>query len=328
MTVERFMALANARYYATRDPLGQKGDFITAPEISQMFGEIVGLALADTWQRAGRPDCVYVELGPGRGTLAEDALRAMEVAGLAPPVHFIETSPLLRDKQARAVPNALWHETIETLPTDLPLLIVANEFFDALPLRQFIRTFSGWRERMVGWGAEGFAATAGDEPMEKQIPDHLVDGDPGGIVERNPTAAAIMKALGARLAAQGGAMLAIDYGHHGHEAGDTLQALHAHAYADPFARPGSSDLSAHVDFTALAKAARKGGAHLSGPIEQGQWLVRLGISDRAAALTRGAPHRAEEIRAAYRRLTDAEEMGELFKVLGIHASSWPRLAGF
>ncbi|WP_174273517.1 class I SAM-dependent methyltransferase [Sphingomonas bacterium] len=321
------MALANAHYYATRDPIGQQGDFITAPEISQMFGEIVGLALADTWRRAGCPACAFVELGPGRGTLAGDALRAMKIAGLEPPVHFVETSPLLRDRQRDAVPQATWHETIETLPEDVPLLIVANEFFDALPLRQFIRTFSGWRERMVSDGPEGFAPTPGTAAMDRQIPRHLVDGDPGGIVERNPTSAAIVKALAQRLARQGGAMLAIDYGHHGREAGDTLQALHAHAYADPFARPGASDLSAHVDFSALAAAARKGGARVAGPVEQGQWLIALGISDRAAALSRGAPEREHEIAAAYRRLTDAEAMGELFKVLAIHAPGWPKPAG-
>lgn len=324
----RFMGLANAHYYATRDPFGAGGDFITAPEVSQMFGELVGLCLADLWQRAGEPQVAYVELGPGRGTLAVDALRAMATAGLAPPVHFVETSPRLRAEQAERMPDATWHETIETLPTDRPLLVVANEFFDALPIRQLIATVSGWREQMVTGDIEAFQLTPGTKLMDSLIPRHLLDADPGSIVEQNPAAYALAEALARRIAKQGGALLIADYGHDGSRHGDTLQAVHAHAYADPLAKPGESDLTAHVDFLALEAAGVAGGARVLGPVEQGQWLIALGISDRAAALARKAPARADEIAAAYRRLTHADEMGQLFKLLTMAAPDWPDAAGF
>lgn len=326
MPIERFMAEANAHYYATRPAIGADGDFITAPEISQMFGELIGLALADLWDRAGRPAAAYVELGPGRGTLAVDALRAMAVAGLSPPVHLVETSPLLREAQRRTLPDATWHDAIATLPNDLPLLIVANEFFDALPIRQFIRTVAGWRERLVDRGPDGFALMAGAEPMDEQVAPHLRDGEPGSIVEDCPAARAIAHALGKRLARQGGALLTFDYGHDGRAVGDTLQAVRAHAFADAFAHPGATDLTAHVDFAALARAGA--GARALGPVEQGQWLLALGLSDRAAALARRAPDRAEEIAAAYRRLSDPAEMGRLFKAFTLVAPGWPDPAGF
>ena len=329
ISIERFMNEANRHYYATRDAIGAAGDFITAPEVSQMFGEIVGLALADVWQRAGRPaDAVLVELGPGRGTLAEDMLRAMKVVGWEPELHFIETSPLLRDKQAELHPHAIWHDTIQTLPIDAPLLIVANEFFDALPVHQLVMTFSGWRERVVRMGMDGFEAAPGENTRYGEVPMHLRHVDPGGIIESCPTARKLMRALARRLHDQGGAMLVIDYGHYGGAHGDTLQAVHAHAYADPFARPGVSDLTAHVDFSALAGSARAAGTHVAGPVEQGEWLVSLGLSDRAAALARNAPRRAEEIGEAYRRLTHPDEMGELFKVMAVTGKHWPEPGGF
>jgi NADH dehydrogenase [ubiquinone] 1 alpha subcomplex assembly factor 7 len=326
--VERFMALANAHYYATRDPLGAAGDFITAPEISQMFGELVGLALADLWDRAGRAEVAYVELGPGRGTLAADALRAMAVAGLRPQVHLVETSPVLRRLQRDRLPNADWHDAIDSLPADRPLLIVANEFFDALPVRQLVMTPDGWSERMVGDGPDGFAPVPGLPVAPADIPEALRQAEPGAIIELNAAAAAIMKRLGQRLAQQGGALIVFDYGYARRAQGDTLQAVHAHAYADPFAQPGASDLTAHVDFEALGAAATAGGARIFGPIAQGQWLIALGISDRAAVLARGAPARADDIAAAYRRLTGAEEMGQLFKCMAVLAPSWPNPAGF
>ena len=329
ISIERFMGAANTQYYATRTAIGAAGDFITAPEVSQMFGEIVGLALADVWQRAGRPaNAVLVELGPGRGTLAVDMLRAMKVAGLEPPVHFIETSPLLREKQAENLPDATWHDTIQTLPADCPLLIVANEFFDALPVHQLINTFSGWRERVVTYGPDGFAAVPGDPPKSGEVPPHLHHTDPGGVIESCPTARKLIRAIARRLHDQGGAMLVIDYGHYGGAHGDTLQAVHAHAYADAFARPGMSDLTAHVDFAALAGSARAAGTHVAGPVEQGQWLVALGLSDRAAILSRNAPNRAQEVGEAYRRLTHPDEMGELFKVMAVTGHRWPEPGGF
>ena len=327
--LERFMAEANAYYYATHAAIGAEGDFITAPEISQMFGEMVGLCLADLWQRAGSPaPCAYVELGPGRGSLAVDALRAMAVAGLEPEIHLVETSELLRSMQRARLGLAQWHDTIDTLPTDRPLLIVANEFFDALAVRQLVRAVAGWREVMVGHGPDGFATLPGGAAMDHLVPPALWTADPGAVIEQHPSARTIMTALAARLAVQGGALLAIDYGYAERAAGDTLQAVHAHAYADPFARPGTSDLTAHVDFAALGDAAASGGACVAGPVEQGQWLVALGLPTRTAALGRAAPDRAGEIASAYRRLTHDEEMGTLFKVLAVIAPHWPDPAGF
>ena len=326
--LDRFMGAANAHYYATRDPFGAEGDFVTAPEISQMFGELVGLSLADVWHRAGRPAAHYVELGPGRGTLAADARRAMAKAGLHPSFHLVETSPRLRESQKLRVADAAWHDDLVTLPTDGALLIVANEFFDALPIRQFVRTVNGWRERLVGHGADGFAPVPGSDSMDDRIAPRLRDADPGSIVEQGPAGLSVAHRLGERLARQGGAMLAIDYGHAGGHPGDTLQAVHAHAYADPFARPGQSDLTAHVDFGALAAAVTEGGGQPLGPVDQGQWLLALGLAHRAASLARAAPDRADEIQAAYRRLSHPDEMGRLFKVLGAVGPGWPALAGF
>ncbi|WCT74585.1 SAM-dependent methyltransferase [Sphingomonas naphthae] len=306
LSVHDWMAACNAHYYATRDPLGATGDFVTAPEVSQMFGEMIGLWLADLWQRAGRPPAHYVELGPGRGTLAVDALRAMAKAGLTPAIHLVETSPVLREAQRARLPGATWHDTIDTLPADGALMVVANEFFDALPVRQ---TIEG-RERMVHHVAGRFVA------------------DAGNIREDNPATQAIATALATRIAGQGGALLAIDYGYAKGEAGDTLQAVRGHAPVDPFADPGEHDLTTHVDFAALAAALRAGGAATHGPIPQGQWLVTLGLAQRAAALARSAPERGEEIAGQYRRLTAAEEMGQLFKVLAATAQEWVKPAGF
>ncbi|WP_380879923.1 class I SAM-dependent methyltransferase [Sphingomonas sp. DBB INV C78] len=326
--ISQFMAEANAAYYAAKDPLGATGDFITAPEISQMFGELIGLWLADLWQQSEREPVAYVELGPGRGTLAEDATRAMRAVGLTPAIHFVETSPALRAIQAERFPNAAWHDDLSTLPTNKPLLVVANEFFDALPIRQLIRAVNGWRERMIAFGPDGFAPVAGDVPVDALVPPRLHDAPPGSIIESSPASAAIARDLAGRIADQGGAALIVDYGYAGYAAGDTLQAVHAHAYADPFARPGTRDLTAHVDFTALDHAARAEGLHVHGPVTQGEWLELLGIGARAAALTQGAPARADEIEAARRRLTHVEEMGDLFKVMALTAPEWPEPAGF
>lgn len=322
------MAEANAAYYAARDPLGAGGDFVTAPEISQMFGELTGLFLADLWVRAGRPDAAFVELGPGRGTLAADALRAMRAHDLAPPVHFIETSPVLRAEQAKRVPHARWHAETATLPTDRPLLLVANEFFDALPIRQIVRAPAGWRERMVAFDGTGFVPVPGTVPFDAIVPAALKDEPVGSIIETAPPAAAIMRDLAARIVAQGGAAIVIDYGYIEHAAGDTLQALSAHAYADPFAAPGTRDLTAHVDFSALAAAARAEGAQVHGPVGQGAWLDALGLPQRAERLAAATPARAQEVAAARRRLADPAEMGTLFKALAITAPGWPTPAGF
>jgi len=326
--ISQFMAEANAAYYASRDPLGTAGDFITAPEISQMFGELIGLVLADLWQQAGREPVCYVELGPGRGTLAQDATRAMRAVGLEPAVHFVETSPVLRAAQAARFANAAWHDDLATLPDNKPLLVVANEFFDALPVRQLVRTVGGWRERLVAHGPDGFMPVPGDIPCDAMVPPRLHDAQPGSIVESSPASTAIARELAGRIADQGGAAIIIDYGYSGYAAGETLQAVHAHAYADPFARPGTRDLTAHVDFGALDHAVRGEGVYVHGPVDQGEWLEAIGIGARAAALSQGSPHRAEEIATARHRLTHAEEMGELFKVMALTSPEWPDPAGF
>lgn len=324
------MLQANTHYYASRDPLGAAGDFITAPEISQMFGELVGLTLADVWRRTAKHmPPAYVELGPGRGTLAQDALRAMEQAGVAPVVHFVETSTALRGEQLKRVPHASFHDDIETLPKDRPLLIVANEFFDALPIAQAIRTEDGWRDMMVGLGEDSaFTLMAGDRPIGARVPKSLRKADVGAIHEVCEAGATIMLTLARRIARQGGIFLVIDYGYEGPALGDTLQAVRRHGYADPFADAGENDLTAHVDFTMLANAARHEDLAIHGPVGQGEFLTRLGIGVRAEALAKGAPERAEEIESARRRLVEDDQMGTLFKVLAVAHPFWPEPGGF
>ncbi|HVI98260.1 MAG TPA: SAM-dependent methyltransferase [Sphingomonas sp.] len=328
MPLSRFMGAANAQYYATRDPLGTSGDFVTAPEVSQMFGELLGLALADVWQRAGRPDAAYVEIGPGRGTLAADALRAMGSAGLAPAVHLVETSPVLRAAQKERLPDATWHDDLSTLPDDRPLLVVANEFFDALPIRQLVRAGAYWHERLVACQDTLFLPIAGPPLPDAVIPEHLRDAPHGAVLETSPAAVAVMRDLAARLAKQGGAALVIDYGYDGPALGDTLQAVRGHAYVNPFEAPGEHDLTAHVDFGTLGAAARATGAAVHGPVEQGQFLTALGIGARASALAASAPDRAASIHADHDRLVAPDQMGALFKVLGLTGADWPAPAGF
>jgi len=308
ISVEQYMGLCNALYYATRDPLGADGDFTTAPEISQMFGEIVGAALADCWLRAGAPaDAAYVELGPGRGTLAADALRVLRQAGFAGDVHFVETSPVLRDAQRKLHPDAVWHDELVAVPEGRPLLLVANEFFDALPIRQWI----GRKERRVLFEGD------------------LLEFDVNGAIrEDSPARDAVAWEIGAQLDVRGGVALIVDYGHAKSSLGETLQAVRGHGYADVLANPGEQDLTAHVDFEALAKAASVGRVAVTRVVSQSEWLERLGIGARAAALAKQHPERADEIAAERKRLCDPGEMGELFKVMAVHSSSWPEPAGF
>jgi SAM-dependent MidA family methyltransferase len=323
------MGLANAHYYATRDPLGAAGDFTTAPEISQMFGELIGLWLADLWTRAGTPaDAVYLELGPGRGTLAADALRAMRAARLAPEVHFVETSPALRGLQAERFPDATWNDDLATVPEGRPLLVIANEFFDALPVRQLVRTERSWSERLVGWRDQAFVPLAGPSLGSEFVPAHLRSAPLGTVIETSPASVAVVCRLAQMVRASGGAALIIDYGHDRTSPGDTLQAVSQHAFADPWKAPGERDLTAHVDFEALGAAARAEGVRVHGPVGQGAFLQALGIDARAATLSRAAPARAEEIEAARARLTAADAMGDLFRVLALVAPGWPEPAGF
>ncbi|MES2444953.1 MAG: SAM-dependent methyltransferase [Pseudomonadota bacterium] len=322
------MAAANTHYYATRDPLGSRGDFTTAPEISQMFGELIGLWLADLWDRAGRPHARYVELGPGRGTLAADALRAMARAGLEPPVHFVETSPVLREAQATRVPGAEWSLDLVGIEDDTPLLVVANEFFDALPIRQLIRTEEGWRERLVACQDTLFLPIVGDRGFDQIVPHHLRGAESGSILETSPATLAILRGLAARLLAQGGAALIIDYGYEGPAIGDTLQAVRGHAYANPFDEPGEADLTAHVDFAMIREAAELEGLVVHGPVTQGGFLTALGIDARAEALAKAAPDRADSVAQDRDRLVNDEAMGELFKVIALTAPGWPVPEGF
>ena len=326
--IAQYMAAANAHYYATRDPLGAAGDFITAPEVSQMFGELVGLWLVDLWSRAGRPDVHYVELGPGRGTLAVDALRAMAKVGLTPQVHFVETSPALRAAQKARVPAAIWHDDVITLPSDAPLMIVANEFFDALPVHQLVRRGDEWHERLVACQDTMFLPISG-----KQVPDHIVpealrDAPSGSIIETCPAGIAIIRALAKRIAAQGGAALIIDYGYDGPALGETLQSVRGHKPANPFENPGEQDLTAHVDFATLAAMASLTGATVQGPISQGDFLTAIGIGERAAALAATSPDRADDIEAARHRLVSPTEMGTLFKAMALTSGAWHDPAGF
>ena len=329
ISVARYMAESSARYYARRDPLGAAGDFVTAPEISQMFGELIGLWLADLWLRAGRPEPAhYVELGPGRGTLARDALGAAKRAGLTPQVHLVETSPALRASQQALHPDARWHRDLSTLPPGGPLLVVANELLDALPVRQWVRTAAGWRERMVGLAGDRLLFVASGQPIDAKLPAQLRDAPEGAIVETCPAAAAVVGEVAARLATQGGAALFVDYGHVAPRTGSTLQAVRAQRKLDALAAPGEADLTAHVDFAALAAVAQRHGARWLGTVEQGRFLRALGIERRAAALAATSPSQAATIDRATQRLVSADEMGSLFKVMGLAHPGWPEPAGF
>ena len=304
--VDDYMAAANVHYYAMRDPLGAGGDFTTAPEIHQMFGELVGAALADVWTRAGKPsEAVYAELGPGRGTLANDALRVMRRAGFQGEMHLVETSPVLRAMQKELIPEARFHDEIGDLPP-VPLLLAANEFFDALPVQQWV----GDNERRIGL-----------------VGDRLAFTDDGPIREESPARDQAAKQLASHLAARGGAAIIIDYGYARGEQGDTLQAVRGHQFADPLEAPGEQDLTAHVDFPGLAEAARSAGASVSRVASQGTWLETLGIGARAMALAAKNPADTESIAAARRRLCDEGQMGRLFKVIALTGKGWPPVAG-
>jgi len=310
MRLDRYMALALGHptlgYYPTRDPLGAAGDFTTAPEISQMFGELLGLWLAQAWMDAGAPArFVLAEVGPGRGTLMADMLRATaKVPGFAPEVWLIETSPALRATQAEKLGAVNWVDDIAALP-DAPLFFVANEFFDALPIRQFQRGAAGWQEVLVG---AGLVPGLGPE-FEDRALDARFGTQPGVVVETCAPAEGFAAALGARISAHGGAALMVDYGDW-RGTGDTLQALRSHEFVSPFEAPGQADITAHVQFAPLAAAAGLGGAFST----QGRFLERLGITDRAQALAKTG---ASDVAAAHRRLTHPDEMGNLFKVLAL-----------
>jgi SAM-dependent MidA family methyltransferase len=324
MTIADFMAhcLGDPAhgYYMTRDPFGVRGDFVTAPEISQMFGEIVGAWLIEAWRFAGSSSPVrLVELGPGRGTLMADILRvAANAPGFreAASIHLVETSPALKARQAETLSrfgNVAWHKAFRDVP-DGPLFLVANEFFDALPVRQFVRSEGAWRERVVGLDANGHLAFGIGAGLFEPGPDAPV----GSVLEVNPAAEALMAEVAVRIVAHGGAALVIDYGYERTALGDTLQAMRGHAYFDPLDSPGEADLTAHVDFEALARSAHTVDAAVHGPIAQRDFLLRLGLLERGGSLGANADEaRREALRAAVERLAGADQMGTLFKVLAL-----------
>jgi NADH dehydrogenase [ubiquinone] 1 alpha subcomplex assembly factor 7 len=324
-------------YYASRDPLGASGDFITAPEVSQVFGELIGLWLAELWQRMGAPDPVILaELGPGRGTMMRDALRAARVVPAfraAARLHLVERSPALRRRQAEALADAApqWHADVAALPPG-PLLLVANEFLDALPVRQFVRRADGWHERRVGLadGGDGLSFVEDERPcVDHGVPAALAQVSPGSLCETRAAALTLARALAARLAAQGGGALFIDYGHAASACGDTLQAVRDHRPHAVLDAPGGADITAQVDFAAFAAAAGAAGARIWGPVTHGAFLRALGIAARTERLLAGAtPAQALRIASGTRRLVDPAAMGRMFKVLALTHPAAPMPAGF
>jgi len=341
ITVERYMSMCLGHpthgYYMTRDPIGAAGDFVTAPEVSQMFGELLGLFAAQCWLDLGSPaQARLVECGPGRGTLMADALRAARAAPAfieALRVELVETSPILKAAQERALAGcglpAAWRTSLAEIAADGgPAIVLGNEFLDALPIRQFVRRDDGWHERMVGLAGDRLTFGLSAE-RESAI---RAQGSEGAVLEIAVAAQLFVGELAALLRASGGVALFLDYGHARSGFGDTLQAMRRHAFADPLASPGEADITAHVDFEALAKAARSAGLTAHGPVEQGPFLRALGLEARADRLIRGArtPEQVAAVRAAARRLTDpnATGMGRLFKAIAFSAPGQPAPPGF
>jgi SAM-dependent MidA family methyltransferase len=342
MPVWRYMELCLLHpqygYYIARDPLGREGDFTTAPEVSQMFGELLGLWAASVWKAIGSPTMLrLIELGPGRGTMMADALRALRVL---PPlyqalhVHMVEINPVLREKQRTTlsgVRNIAWHNHIDEVPEG-PCIIFANEYFDALPVHQMVKRETGWHERVVDLDENGtliFGVESDPTPRFEVLLPPLVRVAPAGAVFEWRPDTEIMK-LSRRVRDQNGAALIIDYGHMRSDAGDTFQAIARHSYTDPLKAPGQADLTAHVDFHAMARAAEDLGARVHGPVTQGEFLKQLGIETRAVALMSKASHEtSEDIARALKRLIGGgrDGMGSMFKVLGISHPNLTVLAG-
>jgi SAM-dependent MidA family methyltransferase len=342
MPVWRYMELCLLHpqygYYVSRDPLGREGDFTTAPEVSQMFGELLGLWAASVWKAIGQPPLLrLVELGPGRGTMMADALRALRVL---PPlyqsltIHMVEINPVLREKQRSTlsgVRNITWHDSIDDI-VDGPAVIFANEYFDVLPIHQMVKRETGWHERVVEMDDNGrlvFGAAAEPTPrFEVLLPPLVRAAPPGAVFEWRPDTE-IMK-IASRVRDQDGAALIIDYGHLRSDAGDSFQAIARHSFTDPLKNPGQADVTAHVDFQALVRAAEDLGARVHGPVTQGDFLKRLGIETRAVTLMAKTTHEvSEDISGALKRLVDSGRggMGSMFKVLAISQPDLVALAG-
>lgn len=344
ITVAEFMSEALSHpvlgYYRSGKPLGSGGDFVTAPEISQMFGELLGAWLAERWQALGSPSRArLVELGPGRGTLLADALRATRsVTGFhaALDLHLVDIHRGLRAVQGVALTgfSPTWHDRLEQVPSGAPLLLIANEFLDALPIRQLVRQPWGWAERMVGLARAGtdlaFAAAPGKSPLASLLSSEVRAIDSfGSIAEISPAVTSLTSEIARRIATDRGAALIVDYGYESGTHGDTLQALRAQKAAGVFEAIGEADLTAHVDFAAVTRAAQQAGASVDGPVAQGDFLSRLGIEARAAVLRRSAtPAQAATLDAAMRRLIDPGQMGTLFRAIALRDSSLPPAAGF
>ena len=342
MSIAEYMRLCLTHpqygYYVTRDPLGAHGDFVTAPEISQMFGELIGVWMVAVWQQMGSPENVrVVELGPGRGTLMNDALRAAKVVGdfhAALVVHLVEISPKLQQAQEQLLEGLgvpiLWHSALAEVPSG-PVIIIANEFIDALPAHQAVKRADGWHERVVEIAPSGeLAIGIARDPLphfEATLPRGLRQAPEGSVYEWRSDTLALE--IGRRVRTDGAALI-IDYGHAWYGLGETLQAVAGHSFTDPLRAPGEADLTAHVDFAALAQSAQIIGGRIHGPISQRDLLRGLGIDKRAAALKTRAPERAAEIDQALARLTATgpRGMGELFKALAIADSKLGKLPGF
>ena len=343
MPVWRYMQLCLTHpefgYYVSRDPLGREGDFTTAPEVSQMFGELLGLWAASVWKAIGSPPLLrLIELGPGRGTMMADALRALRVL---PPlyqalsIHLVEINPVLREKQKSMLSGARdisWHDSIDDIP-DGPAVIFANEYFDVLPIHQVVRREAGWHERTVEVDANGKLVFGwADEPtprFEVLLPPLVRAAPLGAVFEWRPDTE--MMKIASRVRDQDGAALIVDYGHVRSDAGDTFQAIARHSFTDPLKNPGQADVTAHVDFEALSRAAEDIGARVHGPVTQGEFLRRLGIETRAETLMAKASEEvSEDISSAMKRLVGGGRggMGSMFKVLAVSEPHLASLAGF
>jgi len=332
LSVADYMALCLAHpaygYYMTRDPFGARGDFTTAPEISQVFGEVIGAFLLENWRDMGAPEKpALVELGPGRGSLTADIWRIAEKAApdfcAQASIHLVEISPVLKERQRETLAHLdgkiSWHDSIDDLPQDRPLIVIANEFFDALPIRQFIMAKGKWRERGVTMAKDkGFSFTLLRGKPELELPGRMKDG---AVFEYCPAAEVIMQKLAEKIKAQRGIALVIDYGHAEEWAiGDTLQALSAHEHADPLWDPGERDITAHVNFAVLRQAVQTAGVYATEIVTQGDFLRGIGIEDYAETLRKKATgEQAKDIILAVQRLTASSEMGRLFKVMGLSA---------
>jgi len=343
ISIAEYMTLAlhdpRDGYYATRDPLGEGGDFITAPEVSQMFGELIGLWVAQTWHDQGKPARPrLIELGPGRGTLMADALRAIrlmpEFRGELEVV-LVELSPELRKRQEAALKDCgvpvRWVGSFGMIAEDRPPFVVANEFFDALPIRQYVRQGRGWFERMVTVNTQGalsFALSPVPLPA-MNVPANREAASEGGVYEVSAAGESLAERIAQVIAARGaGTALIVDYGYSNIGFGETLQAMRKHAFAEVLSDPGENDLTAHIDFTALGDAAVRGGASVCGPVEQWSLLDSLGIQTRADVLAARNPGTRDKLNAQIARLCNLDQMGELFKAIAIVPKSAPTPPGF